>query len=113
MTGDDTDPPAETEARAIRILAERLERLAGDATLRGERLVDLSVENAALKREIDARYGELAELTRLLDEAGEEIEKQTDLRKEAEAYAEALTASFFWRLTGPLRRLSRLLRGRR
>ncbi len=84
MTGDDTDPPAETEARAIRILAERLERLAGDATLRGERLVDLSVENAALKREIDARYGELAELTRLLAEAGEEIEKQTDLRKEAE-----------------------------
>ncbi len=115
MTREDTDRPGgpiDSDARTIRILTERLERLAGDATLRGERLVDLAVENAALQREIDARYAELAKLTRLMSDKQAELAREIALRKEAEAFATAVTSSSVWRATKPLRRIIERLTGR-
>lgn len=121
MTSDDpTTPAAEaTVPRPDTRADDRLERLVAENAVRGDRLMTLSLENAELRRRVDQGYVELAEAARMLAatrrrmiKAEEALTLERKLRKQAEAYADQITSSSVWRLTGPLRRIVGRMLGR-
>ena len=121
-----SDKPQATGAGApaLGALCERLEQLSAEAGAREAKLADLSVDNAGLKQEQQARFSELAELTRRIAGAEAELSStqhalenernahqatrdaltnETELRIRAETLATEILHSSAWRLTAPLR----------
>lgn len=110
---------AGTDPETLRALVQRLETLAAENAGRAERMMDLTLENGRLKRDLDRRFSEIARMTRRLSvaetalaEAEAAVAKEIRLREKAEAYAEAVTSSSVWRVTAPVRRIVGRMLGR-
>ena len=64
MTESDSDTVG-TDPETLRMLVQRLESLAAENAGRAERMMDLTLENGRLKRDLDRRFSEIARMTRL------------------------------------------------